>query len=392
MGGIQRYLYGLCSEMVRGDIGVTVIAPQDNFRSANTADGFSIYPAAGGTPPDGGGNFQNDDAGTGIRVIRRRFHWPVVKPSWLSLYRWVKKQAEREKYDYIFCGKGLFEGRLARRIYKQTGVPYVVFTYAKEVNEWLGLGKTKRHLKQVIGDAELVVGINDMVRDKLMGELELDRNKFLKLTPGLDNFWFEAVDSEEVAGVLSKCEIKKPYVLSVGRLQARKGFDDLIEAFGKLDQVKFEDYQLVIVGDGPEEERLQAIVEQEWLNNNVVFLDDVNDRELRAFYAGAELFALTPKTVGEDVEGFGIVYLEAAAQGLPAVGTNSGGVSEAVKDGVTGVLVKEGDVELIGQALEKVLGDNELRNEYGSNAKSLAQKQGWADKVRVLKKKLEGKE
>jgi len=54
--------------------------------------------------------------------------------------------------------------------------------------------------------------------------------------------------------------------------------------------------------------------------------------------------------------------------------------------------VKEGDVELIGQALEKVLGDNELRNEYGSNAKSLAVKQGWADKVRVLKKKLEGKE
>jgi glycosyltransferase involved in cell wall biosynthesis len=110
---------------------------------------------------------------------------------------------------------------------------------------------------------------------------------------------------------------------------------------------------------------------------DVFFLGAVSDAELRELYRKASVFVLTPQQEGLHFEGFGLVYLEAGAYGLPVVGTSSGGVPDAVQDGVTGLLVDPQDVEGAAQALLRLLHNPELRREMGRANRRLSEALTW---------------
>jgi len=302
------------------------------------------------------------------RVYRRRFYSRLIRPRWWMLYRWMVRRAGKDQWQVLMCGKGLFEGLIGYRLKKRLGLPYVVLTYAMEIEQWKANWWQRRKLKKVLMSANKVFCINEVTKKSLI-ELGLAETNIVKAWPGVDKKMFNQVSEEELVSVLKKYEIKRPYIISVGRLVERKGFSDLIEAVGKIDQTKFGDTQLVIVGDGPLLDTLQAQVEGELMDSSVLLLPDVPDTDLPVLYAGAKLFALTPKEVGGDIEGFGIVYLEAAAQGVPAVGTKTGGVPEAVIDGGSGILVEPGNVEAITRALERILGDKSFNVKLGDGAR-----------------------
>jgi phosphatidylinositol alpha-1,6-mannosyltransferase len=163
----------------------------------------------------------------------------------------------------------------------------------------------------------------------------------------------------------------KKRILFVGRLVERKGADDLIYAFKELLKDS-PDVELEIVGDGPDRSRLEDLSKQLGVENQVRFFGELRGKSLYEKYNGADLFVMPSRRTRTDVEGFGTVFLEAAAFGKPSVGTFSGGIPEAVLDKRTGLLVPEKDRNHLKDSMATVLSDEGLAKQLGSNAKSRA--------------------
>jgi glycosyltransferase involved in cell wall biosynthesis len=157
-------------------------------------------------------------------------------------------------------------------------------------------------------------------------------------------------------------------ILFVGRLVRRKGADDLIAAFNLL-QSDIPAARLEIVGDGPERVNLEKLVTDLGLGKRVSFLGSLKGRALNEKYLECDVLVMPSRTLKDDVEGFGTVFLEAGLAGKPSIGTNSGGIPEAVIDGETGILVPEADIKELASALKRVLGDEALGKRLGENAR-----------------------
>lgn len=178
----------------------------------------------------------------------------------------------------------------------------------------------------------------------------------------------------------------KPYVLSVGALKKRKGYEYSIEAFAEVAK-KFPELKYVIVGGGPERKNLELRIMNYELRNRVVFMDNLPEEELIALYKNAELFILLSQDDQKDIEGFGLVFLEAAAAGLPVVASRGTSAEDAVLDGQNGILVPPRDWKAAAEAIEKVLGDSNLRKSFSERSLRFAQSMTWdvaAKKYKVL--------
>jgi len=159
-------------------------------------------------------------------------------------------------------------------------------------------------------------------------------------------------------------------VLSVGRLVRRKGFERVIAQLGTLTAAGVDVYYLVC-GRGPLLDTLRAQAAAQGVSERVIFAGYVGDTELASYYASADLFALPTYYAAESrsIEGFGIVYLEAAYFGLPTVASRIGGVEDAVIDGETGILVEPDDEAALERALFTLCADAELRRRLGENGR-----------------------
>lgn len=156
-------------------------------------------------------------------------------------------------------------------------------------------------------------------------------------------------------------------ILFVGRLIKRKGVDDLIEALGKLVS-DYPNARLEVVGDGPEAPALRDLVARSGLEDKVLFYGSLTGEALYRRFRDCDVVAMPSKSMPNDVEGFGTIFLEAGLAGKPSVGTLSGGIPEAVVNGETGILVPEGDVQSLTSALARLLGDPVLTKRLGENA------------------------
>jgi phosphatidylinositol alpha-1,6-mannosyltransferase len=168
----------------------------------------------------------------------------------------------------------------------------------------------------------------------------------------------------------------EPRLLFVGRLVRRKGADLLIEAFGRL-RADMPSVRLDIVGDGPELPNLIALARKLDLGDAVTFHGALFGRRLWEVYAKAALLVLPSRQSAYDVEGFGTVFLEAGMFGIPSIGTRTGGIPEAVVDGVTGKLVRDGNVGELGDAIKSLLDDPEEAERLGTNARAEALRFSW---------------
>jgi phosphatidylinositol alpha-1,6-mannosyltransferase len=167
------------------------------------------------------------------------------------------------------------------------------------------------------------------------------------------------VDARSIARVLAPV----PTVVFVGRLVERKGVDRLIEALALLPQ---RDAVLNVVGDGPQRAALEALARERGVGERVHFRGAVDDDARDRALAEAWCFAMPSRAKGGDVEGFGIVYLEAAMAGVAAIGGRGSGADEAIAHGETGLLVDGSDAEAVASALSAVLGDRERAAAMGA--------------------------
>lgn len=331
VGGIERYLTGIASHLPQDSI--TVFAPTE------TAEG------------------RKDES----YVVRKRFSWKPLWPAWLPLFLSLKKIALTSKPDVIICGKALMEGRIAFKLKQSLGIPYIVCTYGMEIATWSKNTRVRTQLERVLQHADAVLYINEQTKKELVA-LGVKEENLVAFYPGIDTKQLSVMN--DPTAVLQQYGITMPYVLSVARLVKRKGVDDLIKAFARA---SVDTTELIIVGDGPERASLEHITHD--LGASVLFLGHVPDEDLHALYARASVFALTPKELPGDYEGFGIVYIEAGFFGVPVIGTRTGGVTGAVQENVTGLLAEPADISSIQDALHKLLKDPTIAKQYGQAGK-----------------------
>ncbi len=180
-----------------------------------------------------------------------------------------------------------------------------------------------------------------------------------------------------------------PLLLTVSRLVARKGHDTLIRAVPALLPL-VPDLRLLIVGDGPDRRRLRELASGLALTDRVIFAGSVPWPELPGHYSAGDVFAMPCRTRGSglDVEGLGLVFLEAAASGLPVVAGASGGAPETVQQGRTGLVVDGRDVAAVADATASLLADPRRAQQWGANGRAWVSREwNWdrsADRLAVL--------
>ena len=171
-----------------------------------------------------------------------------------------------------------------------------------------------------------------------------------------------------------------PLIATLGRLEPRKGVDLTIAALGRLKE-RHPGARLAVAGDGADRERLEALANASGLSDRVAFLGRVDEAEKAALYELADVFAMPARRVGDSVEGFGIVYLEAGWHGAPAIAGADGGGADAVLDGETGLVCDGADVEAVTAALDRLLGDAAYRARLGEAAAAHARANLWSARI-----------
>jgi len=367
-GGIENYLMNIARHLGEGGTQVTVVAPEAGHRS-----GIMWLDEEkrriNSTPEESAGA-----EWPGVKVIRHRFFWRMMWPRWLPLAWYLKREAGQQKWDVVLCGKGLFEGLVGYYLKKRLGVPYIVFVYAMEIGEWSNNWWQKRKLRYVLTAADRIIYINDVVKDAVQAQ-GVKAEQLVKIWPGVSRQTFGNVRQEDLDRVRQRYNLPVSYVLCVARLVRRKGVDLLLAGLAKVTKQRLETWHLVVVGDGPERENLTGLAKQLGISKQVHFLGEVPDKDLPALYASAGIFAMTPRAA----EGFGIVYIEAASQELPAVTTRVVGAPEAVINEKTGLVVAP-EAAAIAGALERLMSDEQLRRLMGSAALGRVHEQFWWDK------------
>jgi glycosyltransferase involved in cell wall biosynthesis len=241
-----------------------------------------------------------------------------------------------------------------------SGIPFSVTAHGQDFMKDLGSDDL---LREICAAAEFVAAETDYSRDLLRQRCPNSTAKIHRVYNGIDLGRFPAPRDEAARPAVAPYHLQR--IVSVGRLVAFKGFDDLIEGCAELARRRI-DFVCDIVGDGPLREPLQAKIEQLALASRVNLLGSLSQDAVLEKLQAADIFALASTT---DAQGatdvFPTVILEAMASARPVVSTCLAGIPELVVDGQTGMLVPPGDSTALAQALEQLLCDPELRLRFG---------------------------
>lgn len=298
-----------------------------------------------------------------------------------SLWRYLRLAARLRKASrgaaMIHCGRALPEGVAAYLCRRFGGPPYACWAHGEDIATALTSRELTFLMRRVYGGAEMVFA-NSVNTRRMLGELGIPPERLQIVYPGVDTQRFRPdVDATEIRRRIAPRD--ETVLLSIGRLQRRKGHDLMIQAVGRLTRQHARALRYVIVGDGAERARLQALVDECGVGEYVSFAGEVAAELLPQYYAACDVFVLPNRIEGNDVEGFGIVFLEAAASGKPAVGGRTGGVPEALADGVTGLLVSGTDADELASTISRLIDSEPLRRRLGDAGRARAVREfGWS--------------
>ncbi len=247
--------------------------------------------------------------------------------------------ARRHGCDNAFFGAAAPLGLLAPAL-RDAGVRHLVGATHGHETGWVALPGARQVMRRIASGLDVLTYISDYTRDRLAPALGAV-TRMAQLSPGVDVDRFTpAADGATVRERYGLGEA--PVVVCVSRLVPRKGQDVLVAAWPRV-LARHPDTRLLLVGGGPLEGRLRRAVAAAGLGHAVVLTGPVAPAGLPGHYAAGDVFAMPCRTRrgGLDVEGLGMVYLEAAACGRPVVAGTSGGAPETVQEGVTGHVVAD---------------------------------------------------
>ena len=299
----------------------------------------------------------------GVRVIRDQSK--ILLPFW-RVTRAVKKIVESKNIDVVVFGAAAPLALMSPSLRKSGVKKIIALTHGHEV-WWAKIFPFRLAIKRIGKNVDHLTYLGEFTREAISKALtRKSATEMVKIAPGIDTAHFipqpDAMQKREELGLQDK-----KIIISVGRLVHRKGQDNLIQAMPAVLK-KIPNAHLLLVGEGPYRKHLEKLVIKSSLEQNVTFAGRIMYERLPSYLSAADLFAMPSRSrfFGLEVEGLGIVYLEASACGIPVVAGNSGGAPDAVLEGVTGLCVDGTNIEQITAAIVEICSDAERASQMGA--------------------------
>ncbi|MFF5257406.1 glycosyltransferase family 4 protein [Actinomadura viridis] len=344
-GGIQAFVHNLAVRRPPGS--VVVYAPA--WKGAGEFDAAQPFP-----------------------VVRHPTSLMVPEP---TVLRRAGEILRSEGCDSVLFGAAAPLGLLAPALRRRGADRLVGLTHGHEAG-WAALPGARGLLRRIGDGVDTLTYLGEYTRSRMARAVSPGAaSRMARLAPGVDeNAFFAGAGGEEIRrrhGLAGR-----PVAVCVSRLVPRKGQDALIHAWPAVLRT-VPDAALLLVGGGPYRRELERLAASAGVGDSVVFTGSVPWEELPAHYDAGDVFAMPCRTRrrGLDVEGLGIVYLEASATGLPVVAGDSGGAPDAVLDGETGVVVEGRSVAAVAGALADLLGDPERARKMGAQGRSWVERE-----------------
>jgi phosphatidylinositol alpha-1,6-mannosyltransferase len=327
-GGIQSFVHALASRMPAGS--AVVYAPR--WEGAAEFDARQPFP-----------------------VIRHPTSLMLPVP---SVARRATRILAEHGCDTVLFGAAAPLGLLAPSLRRAGAGRIVAITHGHEAG-WAALPGARSLLRRIGDETDVVTYLGEYFRVRLARALSAQAAaRMVRLAPGVDNASFRpGAGGDAVRERLGLGQ--RPVVVCVSRMVPRKGQDTLIRAWPQVLAAARGGPALLLVGDGPYRAKLGRLAQRAGVADSVVFTGPVAAADLPAYYDAGDVFAMPCRTRrgGLDVEGLGIVYLEASASGLPVVGGDSGGAPDAILPGETGYVVPGRDVAAVTDRITGLLAD-----------------------------------
>jgi phosphatidylinositol alpha-1,6-mannosyltransferase len=339
-GGIETFVIGLLERI--SDHEVTVFTSQQGDTSEYDQQWFEKF---------------------GVRVIRDRSK--ILLPSW-RVSRAVKEVVASHNIEIVVFGAAAPLALMSSALRKSGVKKIIALTHGHEV-WWAKIFPFNFAIKRIGKSVDHLTYLGEFTRQAISKALtDKSAKEMVKIAPGIDTAHFipqpDAMQKRKDLGLQDK-----KIIISVGRLVHRKGQDKLIEAMPDVLR-KIPNAHLLIVGEGPYKNHLEKLVNKLSLKENVTFAGRIMYDRLPSYLSAADLFAMPSRSrfFGLEVEGLGIVYLEASACGIPVLAGNSGGAPDAVLEGVTGLCVDGTNVAEIASAVIEICSDAERASHMGA--------------------------
>ena len=314
------------------------------------------------------------------RLNLRRYQW--VKPESLIMY--IKLiifslvTCYKNRIKEIHCGRVLPEGLVGLIVAKLMGGRIMIYAHGEEITTWIQPMKHKV-MRYVYENADIVIANSEFTKDKLI-KLGVSRSNIRRISPGVDTKRFDKQRTTEL--LRKKLNIPKTskILLSVGRLSRRKGFDMVIRSLSSLIKKGMDPYY-VIIGIGEDKNYLEQVAREEGMQDRVFLLGHVTMEDLPKWYNECDIFIMPNRNIDGDEEGFGMVYIEAAACGKAAIAGKTGGTGSSVIDSVTGLRIDGSSCKEVANAISRLLEDDDFRVRLENNAYNRVQREFTWEKV-----------
>ena len=361
-GGIETFIIGLVERLPKNSVVVYTSSQNDS----------AVFDKAWSD------NF-------GVEVIRDRSK--ILLPT-LRVSNNLRSLLQEREISTVFFGAAAPLGLLANGLRKSGAKKIVALTHGHEV-WWAKLWPFSWAIKQIGKNVDALTYLGNFTRNAISAALPASsQEKMVRLAPGIDTEHF----SPERRNPRIRHELgldDKKVIVSVGRLVHRKGQDFLIDALPLISQ-KIPNVHLLLVGEGPYRAELEKRSVALGVRDRITFIGRVQHSELPEYICAGDIFAMPSRSrlAGLEVEGLGIVYLEASACGLPVIGGTSGGAPDAVLEGETGFSVDGTSAAAIAEAAIRLLSNAEYAEKLGAQGREWIVKEWrweiWAEKFQTL--------
>ncbi|HUW87631.1 MAG TPA: glycosyltransferase family 4 protein [Candidatus Paceibacterota bacterium] len=298
----------------------------------------------------------------GVEVLRDRTKVLLPTP---RVSRTLQKIVNRAGVDVVCFGAAAPLGLLANGLRRRGVSRIVAITHGHEV-WWAKVFPFSLALRRIGDCVDVLTYLGEFTKREISKALsDSARSSMVRLAPGIDIEHFSPSTGESSLRSELNLEGKK-VVISVGRLVKRKGQDRLIEALPSIRKA-IPNAHLLFVGEGSYGRHLRKLVHREGISDAVTFVGRVPFTDLPKYFRVGDVFAMPSRSRfgGLEVEGLGIVYLEASSCGLPVIAGRSGGAPDAVVEGETGLIVDGKNVEEIARVISSLLSDEAKAKEMG---------------------------
>ena len=315
------------------------------------------------------------DAEQPFQIIRAPFLFRFFWPRWLLLCWHVWKICKTHKIERVMLHHVLPVGYAAWLLKKLKGTPYLVFSHGTDLVASTAHAWKKRMVTAIATEAEQLIFNSESLQARFLKAFPALQERCTVMYPCPDKAFSIPPSQQELDALRAQYALEgKQVLLSVSRIAEGKGFPHLARMLPAILK-EVPHLVWVVVGDGPKQEALIKEVQRYGLQNVVRFVGAVPHQELKQWYHLADVFALLTHPNEGDEEGLGLVFLEAAACGIPAIAGRSGGVEEAVLHTQTGIVVDlyHGDKKII-ESLIELFAHTEFADKLGKQAQERVQR------------------